>query len=103
MTTTRKEVFAEAEAEILRFEGAKARGAFRTQLGCLAPEALEKIDEMCTNNSLKSMVSWLKSQRSLWLIVFDRLNPWDPITQKRYITVTPGDLDHRPIPRPYYE
>lgn len=85
MTTTRKEVFAEAEAEILRREGAKARGAFRHQLGCLAPEALEKIDEMCTNNSLKSMVSWLKSQRSLWFI------RWSD-DQKRFFTLTRDDF-----------
>lgn len=96
MTTTRKEVFAEAEAEILRLEGAKARGVFRNQLGCLPPDALEKIDEMCTNNSLKPMVSWLKSQRSLWFVVFDKLNPWDSDDQKRFITVTPRDLDLRP-------
>ena len=91
-STTRKEVFAEAEAEILRSEDAKACGVFRNQLRCLAPEALEKIDEMCTNNSLKSMVSWLKSQRSLWFIVFDKLNPCDSDDQKRFITVTPADL-----------
>lgn len=93
MKLNRKEVFAAAEAEILSLEGAKARGAFRNQLGCLAPEALEKIDEMCTNNSLKSMVSWLKSQRSLWFIVFDTLNPFDSDEQKRWITVTFADFD----------
>ena len=85
MTTTRKDVFAAAEAEILKREGAKARGAFRNHLGCLAPEALEKIDDMCTNNSLKSMVSWLKSQRSIWFI------RWSD-NQKRYFTVTPDDI-----------
>ena len=90
MTTTRKEVFAQAEAEILKDEGAKARGTFRNQLGCLAPETLEKIDEMCTNNSLKSMVSWLKSQRQFWFI--------SPTNQLRFITVTSLDtitsVDH---------
>ncbi len=85
MTTTRKDVFAAAEAEILKHEGAKARGAFRNHLGCLAPEALEKIDDMCTNNSLKSMVSWLKSQRLIWFI------RWSD-NQKRFFTVTPEDI-----------
>ena len=82
---THKDVFAAAEAEILKHEGAKARGAFRNHLGCLAPEALEKIDDMCTNNSLKSMVSWLKSQRSTWFI------RWSD-HQKRFLTVTLEDI-----------
>ena len=85
MTTTRKDVFAAAEAEILKREGAKARGAFHYHLGCLPSEALEKIDEMCTNNSLASMVSWLKSQRSFWSI------KWSD-DQKRYFTVTADDI-----------
>ena len=85
MTTTRKDVFAAAEAEILKREGAKARGAFRNHLDCLAPEDLEKIDEMCTNNSLASMVSWLKSHRSIWFI------RWSD-SQKRFFTVTSGDI-----------
>ena len=85
MTTTRKDVFAAAETEILKYEGPKARGAFRNHLGCLAPEALEKIDDMCTNNSLASMVSWLKSQRSIWLI------RWSDY-QNRFFTLTPEDI-----------
>lgn len=55
-------------------------------LDCLAPEALEKIDDMCTNNSLTSMVSWLMSQRSIWYI------RWSDY-QKRFITVTPDDIE----------
>lgn len=85
MTTTRKDVFAAAEAEILKYESSNDRDVFRTHLNCLAPEALEKIDDMCTNNSLPSMVSWLKSQRSSWSL------KWS-VVQQRYFTLTLDDI-----------
>ena len=68
MTTTHKDVFAAAEAEILKHEGAKARGAFRNHLGCLAPEALEKIDDVDeeTFRDAKSIIELLKENLSLW-------------------------------------
>ena len=79
MTTTREEVFTATEAQILKAQGAKARGLFRNHWGCLAPETLEQIDDMCTNNSLTSMVSWLLSQSFNWFTVWEG---------KRYVTLS---------------
>ena len=84
MSTTREEVFAATEALLLKHQGAKARGQFRNHCGCLADETLQKIDDMCTNNSLTSMVNWLLSQSFSWFTVDEG---------KRYVTLSSDNND----------
>ena len=84
MATTREEVIASTEAFLLKYRGPKARGQFRNYCGCLLPETLQKIDDMCTNNSLTSMVSWLLSQSYSWFTVYKG---------NRHVTLSSGNYD----------
>jgi len=78
-TTTHDAVFTAAHQKLLSNEGVKTAHSFEFQLQALSIVDLEKIDAMCTNNSLNSMVSWILSQRAQWAL------QWSDCDQRWYV------------------